>query len=240
MVRIGNFFFKYRNVLFIFLYVLLFIPSPDLFSASGWGESYYLYPIVAGLLVTIAGQVLRGATIGLAYIVRGGKDGKVYADQLVTEGMFRHCRNPLYVGNILMLLGVGILANSLYYVLLVIPVFLFIYHCIVLAEEAFLRKKFGTVYDEYALRVNRWIPSFRKMGKTFEGIPFNAMRWILKEYNTQFIWLSGITAILLLKYPQLTGYRSDQRNYLLATLLIALGLLYLFVRYMKKSKRWTE
>src|SRR5688572_11705985 len=124
MVEIGNFFFKYRNILFIFLYFLLFIPSPDLFSTTVWGESYFVYPIVMGLLVTVSGQVLRGATIGLAYIVRGGRDGKVYADQLVTEGMFRHCRNPLYVGNILMLLGVGILANSLYYVLFVIPVFL--------------------------------------------------------------------------------------------------------------------
>ncbi|MGZ8518232.1 MAG: methyltransferase family protein [Chitinophagaceae bacterium] len=240
MVEIGNFFFKYRNILFIFLYLLLFIPSPDLFSATVWGESYFVYPIVMGLLVTISGQVLRGATIGLAYIVRGGKDGKVYADQLVTEGMFRHCRNPLYVGNILMLLGVGILANSLYYVLFVIPAFLFIYHCIVLAEEAFLERKFGIEYEAYVQRVNRWIPSFSKMRKTFEGIRFNAMRWILKEYNTQFVWLSGITAILLLKYPQLTGYRDSLRKLLLATVIIALGLLYLFVRYMKKSKKWTE
>ncbi|MGZ8558960.1 MAG: methyltransferase family protein, partial [Chitinophagaceae bacterium] len=137
-------------------------------------------------------------------------------------------------------LGVGILANSLYYVLFVIPAFLFIYHCIVLAEEAFLERKFGIEYEAYVQRVNRWIPSFSKMRKTFEGIRFNAMRWILKEYNTQFVWLSGITAILLLKYPQLTGYRDSLRKLLLATVIIALGLLYLFVRYMKKSKKWTE
>ena len=72
--------------------------------------------IILGLLITVTGQLIRGATIGLAYIIRGGKEGKVYAEELVTTGIFNHCRNPLYVGNILMLFGVGVLSNSLLYV----------------------------------------------------------------------------------------------------------------------------
>jgi protein-S-isoprenylcysteine O-methyltransferase Ste14 len=107
MITIGNFFFKYRNWLFIILYLLLFVPSPPLFSGKVFGPDYYLWPIIIGLLITITGQAIRGATIGLAYIIRGGKEGKVYAEELVTTGIFSHCRNPLYVGNILMLLGVG-------------------------------------------------------------------------------------------------------------------------------------
>ena len=79
-------------------------------------------------------------TIGLAYIIRGGKNKKVYAEDLVTTGIFAHCRNPLYVGNILMLAGVGILSNSLLYVVIMIPFFLFVYQAIVLAEENFLTK----------------------------------------------------------------------------------------------------
>ena len=240
MIAIGNFFFKYRNFLFILLYAFLLVPSPAIFSSGNWGSSYYIYPVVIGLIVTVAGQSLRGATIGLAYIVRGGKDGKVYAEQLVTDGMFRHCRNPLYVGNILMLLGMGILANSLYYVGLVIPVFIFIYHCIVLAEEMFLRKKFGTVYDEYTSKVNRWIPSFADITRSFRGIRFNGMRWILKEYNTQFIWLSGIALILFIKYPQLTNYRRDMRYVAPSAIIVFLGCCYMFVRYKKKSGQWIE
>ena len=100
MIQIGNFFFKYRNFLFIILYLLLFIPSPPIFGEKTFGQNYYLYPIILGLLVTVTGQLIRGMTIGLAYIVRGGRDKKVYADQLVTEGIFTHVRNPLYVGTV--------------------------------------------------------------------------------------------------------------------------------------------
>ena len=87
MVSIGNFFFKYRNKIFILFYAALFIPSWPHFSKDTFGERYYLWPIIIGLLVTCSGQAIRGATIGLAYIVRGGREGKPYADGLVTEGI---------------------------------------------------------------------------------------------------------------------------------------------------------
>lgn len=240
MISIGNFFFKYRNWLFIVLYLLLFVPSPAIFGEAALGEHYYLLPIIIGLAVTISGQLIRGATIGLAYIIRGGKEGKVYAEELVTDGIFRHCRNPLYVGNILMLFGVGVLSNSLLYVVIVMPLFLLIYHSIVLAEENFLRNKFGPSFDQYCSRVNRWLPSFRSLGNTFSSMRFRWKRWIIKEYNTQYIWLTGIVLILLFRYPQLTDYNEHRRNLLLAIILPVLLLLYLLVRYLKKSGKWKE
>lgn len=240
MIKTGNFFFKYRNWLFIVLYLLLFIPTPPLFNESIFGAHYYLFPLAIGLLVTITGQIIRGATIGLAYIIRGGKDGKVYAEDLVTTGIFSHCRNPLYVGNILMLLGVGILANSLIYVLLVMPVFLLIYQSIVLAEESFLRGKFGQSFDGYCSRVNRWVPSLQGITKTFHMMRFHWKRWLIKEYNTQYIWLSGITLIVLIKYPQLTAHNEQTRNRLLEILLPLLLVYYLSIRYLKKSGRWRD
>jgi len=240
MITLGNFFFKYRNFLFIFLYLLLFIPSRELFHIDQFGKNYWLYPMIIGLLVTVSGQLIRGATIGLAYIIRGGKDGKVYAEDLVTEGIFNHCRNPLYVGNVLMLLGVGILSNSLIYVLVVMPLFMFIYHAIVLAEENFLQQKFGAKFIAYCKRVNRWIPSLKKIARTFKSMEFKGRRWLLKEYNTQYVWLTGIALILLFKYPQLTNHNDDARNLLLAIILPLLLLFYLLVRYLKKSKKLTE
>src|ERR1044072_8534447 len=170
MISIGNFFFRYRNFLFMFLYVALFIPSAPLFSPEVFGADYYIWPVVLGLIITVSGQLIRGATIGLAYIIRGGKEGKVYAEDLVTGGIFSHCRNPLYVGNILMLCGVGILSNSLLYVVVFIPFFLFVYQAIVLAEENFLRGKFGDQYNGYTKKVNRWLPQFRGIAHTFHSM----------------------------------------------------------------------
>ncbi|HLO81387.1 MAG TPA: isoprenylcysteine carboxylmethyltransferase family protein [Chitinophagaceae bacterium] len=239
MIGIGNFFFRYRNLLFIVLYILLFIPSPQLFSEEVFGAQYWVFPFILGLFITITGQAIRGATIGLAYIIRGGRDKKVYAEELVTQGIFSHCRNPLYVGNILMLLGVGVLANSMLYVLIVMPLFLFIYQAIVLAEENFLRGKFGTAFNEYCKRVNRWIPSLNGIGKTFQAMQFNYRRWMLKEYNTQFVWIAGILLIIFTRYPQVTG-SSEDRWYVFGALILLAGIYYGTVRYLKKSGKMKE
>jgi protein-S-isoprenylcysteine O-methyltransferase Ste14 len=218
----------------------LFIPSWPLFSPSVFGDRYYIWPISTGLFITVLGQLIRGLTIGLAYIVRGGKEGKPYAEGLVTEGIFNHCRNPLYVGNILMLLGIGILANSVVYVVIVIPIFLFIYQAIVLAEENFLRGNFGKEYDEYCRKVNRWFPDLRGIGKTFSSMRFNWKRWILKEHSTQFIWLVGIVLLLFFKFPELTNNNYYQRNILLIIILSFLTIIYAVVRYLKKTGKWRE
>jgi hypothetical protein len=139
-----------------------------------------------------------------------------------------------------MLLGVGILSNSLIYVFIVMPLFILIYHAIVLAEENFLLEKFGEKFTLYCKRVNRWLPSLAGISNTFKSMEFKGKRWLLKEYNTQYVWLTGITLILLLKYPQLTNNNKDTRNMLLTVILPALLLLYLLVRYLKKSGRLTE
>jgi protein-S-isoprenylcysteine O-methyltransferase Ste14 len=139
-----------------------------------------------------------------------------------------------------MLLGVGILANSLVYVAIVIPVFLFVYQAIVLAEENFLRGKFGPGYDGYCKKVNRWFPNLKGIGKTLGSMQFNWKRWILKEHTTQFIWLVGIVLILLLKYPEITGHSGHLRNTLLIIILSVLVLLYALIRYLKKTGNFKE
>lgn len=239
MIQIGNFFFKYRNNLFILLYILLWMPGPQLFTEAAFGQQYWLIPLVSGLVITVSGQLIRGITIGLAYIIRGGKDKKVYAEDLVTTGIFSHCRNPLYVGNILMLFGVGIMSNSLLYTAIVMPLFLFIYQAIVLAEENFLRGKFGAAFDAYCAKVNRWFPSLGGIGKTLSSMEFNYKRWILKEYNTQFVWLAGILLLFYTKYPQVTGEGED-RWYTFGLWLLADVIFYVTVRYLKKSGKVTE
>ena len=237
MIGIGNFFFKYRNQLFIFLYALLLIPSPLLFSKEVFGDSFWKYSFWIGLVITTAGVAIRGLTIGLTFIERGGKDLKVHADALITVGLFNHCRNPLYVGNNLMLLGLGILSNSLIYVVVVVPIFLFIYQCIVLAEEDFLKKQFGQSYAEYCARVNRWMPDLSGIGKTLSTTRFNWVKCFFTEYNTQIFWITGVMLTIVFKYPEIVGNEAAVKNQIL---LVAFPLLigyYLLLRWLRKSGR---
>ncbi len=69
---------------------------------------------------------------------------------------------------------------------------------------------------------------------------FNWKRWILKEYNTQFVWMAGIVLIILFRYPQLTGNSVPTRNMWLVILIPVLGIYYGTVRYLKKSGKVTE
>ncbi|MFK7907323.1 MAG: isoprenylcysteine carboxylmethyltransferase family protein [Chitinophagales bacterium] len=230
MVKLGNFLFHYRNFLFPLFYICLFLPAPPLF-ANYWTA------IGAGLLVVLLGQVIRGMTIGLDYIIRGGRDRRVYAEDLVTTGIFSHCRNPLYVGNLLVLLGLGIASNSVYFVGILMPLFMFFYQAIVLAEENFLRNKFGSGYDDYTKDVNRWWISWKGMGETLGNASFKWKRFILKEYNSTYTWMIGILA-LVAKHQYTADPAILEQNHLpyLITLLI-ITFVYLFIKFLKKTKR---
>ncbi|HEU4609828.1 MAG TPA: hypothetical protein VFS31_17030, partial [Chitinophagaceae bacterium] len=143
------------------------------------------------------------------------------------------------VGNILMLLGVGILSNSLIFVGILMPIFLFIYQAIVLAEENFLRNKFGDQFNLYCSNVHRWLINFKGLGTTLKSMSFNAKRWILKEYNTQFVWLTGIVLLLLVRYPDVISTDTTARNIIVILALIVLVVAYLIIRYLKKSGKMT-
>lgn len=234
MVKLGNFLFHYRNILFPVFYFLLFVPSPQLFDSN-------TFPLILGFAIGLLGQGLRMATIGLVYIIRGGKNRQIYAEGLVTEGLFSHCRNPLYAGNILMIIGLGIMSNSLFFIGLMIPLFLFFYQAIVLAEEQFLYGKFGDQYRQYMDRVNRWIPRLSGINDTLHSMVFKWRRVMIKEYNTTYIWSSAAVLLVVKAYYSSLGweYVLLKLNWIILALITLLAG-YLFVRYKKKSKQWTD
>jgi protein-S-isoprenylcysteine O-methyltransferase Ste14 len=190
MIKIGNFLFHYRNGLFPAIYALLVFNSRPLL------ENYWL-ALLLGFLVAAAGQLLRAITIGLEYIIRGGRNRQVYAEKLIQGGVFAHCRNPLYVGNFLILLGVGVASNSLLFLAIAIPFFLFAYAAIIAAEENYLRTKFGQEFVEYCARVNRLLPDFSGFRQTLKGMRYNWRRLITAEYGSTYIWLAAIILVTL-------------------------------------------
>jgi protein-S-isoprenylcysteine O-methyltransferase Ste14 len=230
MIKLGNFFFRYRNGLFPIAYLLLFCPSPQLFDD---------YTLAAGLGLAIAllGQLIRAVTIGLAYIIRGGRNRQVYAEELVQEGIFAHCRNPLYVGNFLVLVGLGFLANSLLFFAIGLPFFLVVYLAIISAEENYLRQKFGPQFDEYCARVPRIFPIFSGLKQTVHGMEFHWQRLVVKEYGSAYAWISG--ALLLVLKHHLFYQEHQVGPFLIPTLLsglLGVSLLYGLVRYLKKAQ----
>ncbi len=190
LVRLGDFSFRYRGYLLPVAVILYLLPGPRLVAD----------PALAGLigfLVAACGQLIRITTVGLAYIIRGGKDHRVHAEDLVTSGLYSHCRNPMYVGNFFLLLGLAVAANSWVFALAGIPLGLGMHRAIVAAEEHFLRGKFGAQYDAYCARVPRWVPRLAGLAATVRGMQFEWRRVILKEYATSFDWLSATALVVL-------------------------------------------
>lgn len=195
LVRLGDFSFKYRGYMLPIAVILLFIPSPR-FTAD---------PAVAGLigfLIAVLGQACRIGNIGLAYIIRGGKDHKVYAEQLVTTGLYSHVRNPMYVGNFFLVIGLAVASNSWVFALIGVPLSLGMHKAIVAAEENFLRNKFGPQFDDYCARVNRWVPRLAGLGHTLSGMQFDWRRVVMKEYRAGFDWFSATAVVILIRLGQ--------------------------------------
>jgi protein-S-isoprenylcysteine O-methyltransferase Ste14 len=231
MITIGNFLFHYRNGLFPLVYALLIFKSSPLLAD-------YRVAALLGVLVAGAGQGLRAITIGLEYIIRGGRDRRVYAERLVQGGVFAHCRNPLYVGNFLILVGLGLASNSILFLAIAVPFFAFAYWAIIAAEENYLRNKFGAEFDDYCAQVNRLIPNFSGFGRTLVGMHFNWRRLITAEYGSAYIWMAGITLVTLKNLWQSGEYDWSLASvWTLWSLFIAVTLAYALARLLKKTGR---
>ncbi len=76
---------------------------------------------------------------------------------LTFGGPYRFTRNPMYLGFVLMSVGVAFVANALWPLLTVAPAILTVRRVVIRKEEAYLTRKFGAPYEEYKKRVRRWI-----------------------------------------------------------------------------------
>ncbi|CAN5484558.1 hypothetical protein BH10BAC5_BH10BAC5_24840 [soil metagenome] len=195
LIKLGDLFFKYRSYTplpFVILMMLYINPTAS--------------SILYGLLVAIAGEMIRLWAVSYAGSETRTTSG-AGGTYLVTQGPYSIVRNPLYVGNVLIYLGMGIMSNALFPWLQIFAIiyFLFQYYCIILTEERFLKGKFGTTYNKFFNTVGRFIPTFKKLpAEVRSTLTFNMKAGLRSENRT--LQSFSITMIIILIF-YFTGLR---------------------------------
>ena len=82
--------------------------------------------------------------------------------QLVSRGLYRIVRNPIYVGVVLILLGEALLFSSSRLLIYALLVWVFFFLAVLVHEEPTLSDQFGASYDQYRRTVPRWLPRWRR------------------------------------------------------------------------------
>lgn len=113
--------------------------------------------LVAGVAIAIIGESIRFWGVGHASSETRTTAG-VGGSRLVQSGPFAYVRNPLYVGNILMYTGLGVMANAPWLIIATLVWFVFQYAMIISREEEYLAKSFGREFALYCANVGRFLP----------------------------------------------------------------------------------
>ena len=79
------------------------------------------------------------------------------ADRLATDGPFRFSRNPIYLGNTLMVIGLGLAFDWLWAIPAAFVAALAVGRLAIAREERHLEARFGAAWRAYARRVRRWL-----------------------------------------------------------------------------------
>jgi len=140
---------------------------------------------VGVLIVTLAALVRSWAEAYLHSSVV--HDSKLHSDRLVADGPYRRVRNPLYLGNILLAVGLGLMASRTGFLVLVVATVPFVYR-LILREEASLLESQGDGYRRYFETVPRLWPSLRARVPAGGGRP----NWVDGFTGESFMWSFAI------------------------------------------------
>lgn len=111
---------------------------------------------LGALLIVISIPLVLGAARRLAK-AKTAFDVRKPTTEIVTGGVFRISRNPTYLSMVLGFLGIASLLDSLWLLLLALPLVVMLQKGVIEPEERYLEKKFGEKYLRYKTRVRRWI-----------------------------------------------------------------------------------
>jgi len=188
--------------------------------------------------VSFLGQIIRILTVGFTPKNTSGRNtvnGQL-ADELNVTGIYSLLRHPLYLGNFFMWLGPVLFLRSVSFTIIFVLLYWLYYERIMFAEEQFLRRKFGEIYDKWSEKVSSFIPySFRYIPP---GLPFSVRNVLKREYNS-FVNIFVIFALLdLFRNFFLSGriYLTGMWIYLSVSALV----IWFAIRTVHKSTKWLE
>lgn len=185
---------------------------------------------VAGFAAAALGQALRALVLGQVPEGTSGQGPTLEAATLNTRGPYAHVRNPLYLGNLLLCLGLLLIAHRPWAYALGLGFFAVQYAFIVRAEEAFLRERFGAAYDAWAATVPRWIPRLRPAAPGTLRVRFDARRALFKEHNPCAAWATAALALLAWEAWTRRGADATARLAVLGASAAAVGVAFVAIK----------
>ena len=151
---------------------------PDIVAFRLWPPIAIGLPLVVGLVLTRlwgdpiglpAAAMPVGMVLVVLFAIWNGWSLYLFArhgtgllpgqatEAMISEGPYAVSRNPLYLGLLVLYLGIALMASSVWALLLFPLAVVLVEWGAIRPEERFLRQRFGPAYDEYAGRVRRWI-----------------------------------------------------------------------------------
>ncbi len=82
--------------------------------------------------------------------------------ELVTTGLYRYVRNPIYLGTLTIIIGHFLWFKTIWMLAYAVVVFLTFHLFVILYEEPRLKRKFGVAYKSYCKSAPRWTPKIRR------------------------------------------------------------------------------
>ncbi len=76
---------------------------------------------------------------------------------LISAGPYRYSRNPMYIALSLLYAGIGVAADNLWVLVLLVPILAVVRYGVIAREERYLEGKFGEEFLRYKSKVRRWL-----------------------------------------------------------------------------------
>jgi len=229
----GQWLFRHRSFLPL---IVLAAALPALISRHFPAGSHVLQEWWNILCLTLAlsGQVLRFYTIGQVPRGTSGRNRREQvANSLNTTGIYSAVRNPLYLGNCLVWLGLAAVPHSLALWLIVALVFWLYHERIIFVEEAFLDRKFGEEFRRWAAVTPVFFPRFNHWCAAV--LPFSFRHALSREYLGTFAIVSAFAALDTLMDSAVLGHVVFPVSWSIAWLLCLAA--FLVIRILRKKTR---